>query len=237
MKTYLYAMEIEVLFEDNYCVIVNKPNNVLIHNSYYARNIKDATLLKLLKDQLNLELFPVHRLDRKTSGVLVLTKQKEYVAVFQELFNSNTIKKSYLGIVRGFVEVELNITTPVKNPDTKVYKDAATICVPLQKIQLNIAVHPYEFSRYSLVKLLPETGRMHQLRIHMNKISHPIVGDYKYGDRFHNRMFENEFNCNNLFLHANSIEFLHPISKNEINVNAPLPADWNKVFKNFNWKV
>jgi len=107
----------------------------------------------------------------------------------------------------------------------------------LQKIQLNIAVHPYEFSRYSLVKLLPETGRMHQLRIHMNKISHPIVGDYKYGDRFHNRMFENEFNCNNLFLHANSIEFLHPISKNEINVNAPLPADWNKVFKNFNWKV
>ncbi|GGK50520.1 tRNA pseudouridine(65) synthase TruC [Lutibacter litoralis] len=236
MKMYIYPMKIEILFEDNYCVIVNKPNNVLIHNSYYARNIKDATLLNLLKEQLNLELFPVHRLDRKTSGVLVLTKQKEYVAVFQELFNSNAIKKSYLGIVRGFVEEELNITSPVKNPDTKVYKDASTICIPLQKIELNIAVHPYEFSRYSLVKLLPETGRMHQLRIHMNKISRPIIGDYKYGDRFHNRMFENEFNCNNLFLHADSIQFSHPILNNKINVKATLPTDWSTIFKDFNWK-
>ena len=230
-------MKIEILFEDNYSIIVNKPNNVLIHNSYYARNIKDATLLNLLKEQLNLELFPVHRLDRKTSGVLVLTKQKEYVAVFQELFNSNTIKKSYLGIVRGFVEEELDITTPVKNPDTQVYKDAETFCKPLQKIELNIAVHPYEFSRYSLVKLIPRTGRMHQLRIHMNKISRPIIGDYKYGDRFHNRMFENEFNCNNLFLHANSIAFTHPYLNTEIFVNATLPKDWNKIFELFKWNI
>ena len=208
-------MKIGVLFEDNYLVIVNKPNNVLVHNSYYARNIKDATLLDLLKEQLNLELYPVHRLDRKTSGVLVLAKQKQHVAQFQELFNSNTIKKSYLAIVRGFVDEVLEITTPVKNPDTKVYKDAATFCKPLQKIELNIAVHPYKFSRYSLVELTPQTGRMHQLRIHMNKISRPIVGDYKYGDRFHNRMFENEFACNKIFLHANSNQFTHPISNTD----------------------
>jgi len=236
-NVYIYPMKIEVLFEDKYCIIVNKPNNVLIHNSYYARNIKDPTLLNLLKEQLDLELFPVHRLDRKTSGVLVLAKQKEHVSVFQELFNSKAIKKSYLGIVRGYVEEELNITTPVKNPDTKVYKDAATVCSPLQKIELNIAVHPYECSRYSLVKLVPKTGRMHQLRIHMNKINRPIIGDYKYGDRFHNRMFENEFNCKNLFLHADSIQFLHPILKNKINVKTALPDDWIKMFEAFNWKA
>lgn len=229
-------MKIDILFEDNYCIIINKPNNVLVHNSYYARNIKDATLLNLLKEQLNLELFPVHRLDRKTSGVLVLSKNKKHVAIFQELFNSNTIKKSYVAIVRGFVEEELKITTPVKNPDTKVYKDAATFCKPLHKIELKIAVHPYAFSRYSLVKLIPETGRMHQLRIHMNKISRPIIGDYKYGDRFHNRMFENEFNCNNIFLHASSIQFTHPILNTTISVNAILPSDWNKIFKIFNWE-
>jgi len=236
-NVYIYPMKIEVLFEDKYCIIVNKPNNVLIHNYYYARNIKDPTLLNLLKEQLDLELFPVHRLDRKTSGVLVLAKQKELVSVFQELFNSKAIKKSYLGIVRGYVEEELNITTPVKNPDTKVYKDAATVCSPLQKIELNIAVHPYECSRYSLVKLVPKTGRMHQLRIHMNKINRPIIGDYKYGDRFHNRMFENEFNCKNLFLHADSIQFLHPILKNKINVKTALPDDWIKMFEAFNWKA
>jgi tRNA pseudouridine65 synthase len=230
-------MKIEVLFEDNYCIIVNKPNNVLIHNSYYARNIKDATLLHLLKEQLNLELFPVHRLDRKTSGVLVLAKQKDKVAVFQDLFNSNTIKKSYLAIVRGFVDEELEITTPVKNPDTKVYKDAITYCKPLHKIELNIAVHPYKFSRYSLVKLIPETGRMHQLRIHMNKISRPIVGDYKYGDRFHNRMFENEFNCKNIFLHAESIQFTHPFLNTELFISASLPSDWNKIIELFNWEI
>lgn len=230
-------MKIGVLFEDNYLVIVNKPNNVLVHNSYYARNIKDATLLDLLKEQLNLELYPVHRLDRKTSGVLVLAKQKQHVAQFQELFNSNTIKKSYLAIVRGFVDEVLEITTPVKNPDTKVYKDAATFCKPLQKIELNIAVHPYKFSRYSLVELTPQTGRMHQLRIHMNKISRPIVGDYKYGDRFHNRMFENEFACNNIFLHANSIQFTHPISNTDLFLKAPLPNDWNKIIKLFKWII
>jgi tRNA pseudouridine65 synthase len=230
-------MEIEILFEDEYIIIVNKPNNVLIHNSYYARNIKESTLLDLLKNQFKVDFYPVHRLDRKTSGVLVLAKQKENVAIFHELFNSNLIEKVYLGIVRGFVNESVTIESPVKNPDTKVYKEAETYCEPLQIKLLEIPVHPYENSRYSLVKLTPKTGRMHQLRIHMNKISHPIVGDYKYGDRFHNRMFENEFNCHNLFLHANSITFIHPLLNTKISVKATLSNDWVKVFKLFNWKT
>jgi len=100
---------------------------------------------------------------------------------------------------------------------------------------VDIPVHPYENARYSLVKLTPTTGRMHQLRIHMNKISHPIVGDYKYGDRFHNRMFENEFDCNNLFLHAHQLEFTHPITTKKIAITANLPNDWHKIFRKFNW--
>jgi tRNA pseudouridine65 synthase len=230
-------MEIEILFEDDTIIVVNKPNNVLIHNSYYARNIKEPTLLELLTEQLNCDFYPVHRLDRKTSGVLLLAKQKENVAVFQELFNENKIQKVYVGIVRGFVEKEILITTPVKNPDTQIYKEAETNCEPLCTKLLNIPVHPYENSRYSLVKLTPSTGRMHQLRIHMNKISHPIVGDYKYGDRFHNRMFENEFNCKNLFLHANSLEFTHPFTNKKVAINATLPLDWLLIFDKFNWKL
>lgn len=230
-------MKIEILFEDETIVIVNKSNNVLIHNSYYARNIKDATLLEILHKQLELNLYPVHRLDRKTSGLLILAKQKENVAVFQKLFNENEIQKTYIAIVRGFVTERLLINTPVKNPDTLVYKDAETLCIPIKTIELNIPVHPYETSRYSLVELKPATGRMHQLRIHMNKISNPIVGDYKYGDRFHNRMFENEFNCQYLFLHAISLKFEHPITKEKMNVHAQVPKDWTEIFNKFEWSL
>lgn len=230
-------MKIEILFEDYHIVIVNKPNNLLIHNSYYARNIKEDTLLDLLYAQFGRHFYPVHRLDRKTSGVLMLAKQKEDVAVFQELFNVNQIQKTYLGIVRGFVDLSVSVTSPVKNPDTKIYRDAETYCEPIHTKLLEIPVVPYDNSRYSLVKLTPSTGRMHQLRIHMNKISHPIVGDYKYGDRFHNRMFENVFNCENLFLHAHSLHFTQPITNEKISIKASLPNDWKKVFKIFDWNL
>ena len=234
---YICTMKIEIIFEDSHIIIVNKPNNILIHNSYYARNIKEPTLLELLNNQLGNEFYPVHRLDRKTSGVIVLAKKKEYVAIFQELFNSNSIKKIYLGIVRGFVKESIIINSPVKNTDTKIYKDAETYCDPFTNITLEIAVQPYENSRYSLVKLTPSTGRMHQLRIHMNKISHPIVGDYKYGDRFHNRMFETEFSTPNLFLHAYSLYFMHPITLKKIEIIAEIPNDWKSIFEKFNWNL
>ena len=129
-------MEIEILFEDKHIIVINKPNNLLIHNSYYARNIKEDTLLDILNKQTNSNCYPVHRLDRKTSGILILAKQKKDVAVFQELFNANKIQKTYVGIVRGFVEKEILITSPVKNPDTLVYKEAETLCEVLQKKQL-----------------------------------------------------------------------------------------------------
>ncbi|MBT8317852.1 MAG: pseudouridine synthase [Lutibacter sp.] len=230
-------MHIEILFEDDFILIVNKPNNLLIHNSYYARNIKEPTLLDLLLEQFNHNYFPVHRLDRKTSGVILLAKQKENVSIFQELFNSNLIEKTYLGIVRGFLNDSIKIESPVKNPDTKIYKNAETFCKPLLTKSLDIAVKPFETSRYSLVTLQPSTGRMHQLRIHMNKISHPIVGDYKYGDRFHNRMFEDNFNCKNLFLHAYTLKLTHPITNKTIKIEADLPKDWYTIFTNFDWKL
>lgn len=230
-------MQLEILFEDEFIIIVNKPNNVLIHNSYYARNIKEATLLDILFEQFKVNFYPIHRLDRKTSGVLILAKHKENVSKFQELFNSNEIEKTYLAIVRGLLCESTQINSPVKNPDTKNYKEAETYYKPLQVKQLDIPVHPYKTSRYSLVKLIPITGRMHQLRIHMNKISHPIIGDYKYGDRFHNRMFEGNFNCHNLFLHALSLKIKHPITNKVLKISASLPNDWKTIFKVFDWEI
>ncbi len=226
---------IEIIYEDDHIVVVNKPNNFLVHHSNYARNIEEPTLLDALADQFNDPLYPVHRLDRKTSGILLFCKHKDIVVDFQGLFTENSIAKTYYAIVRGFTEKKFIIDSPVKNDDSGIYKDALTHGETIHKIELHIPVHPYDSSRYSLVTLAPQTGRMHQLRIHMNKISHPIIGDYKYGDRFHNRMFETEFQCIYMFLHARSLQFEHPISHKKLDLTANFPKDWDIMLNRFGW--
>lgn len=230
-------MEIPLIFEDDYIIAVNKPANCIIHNSYYARNIKSKTLLQLLTEQHNSTYYPIHRLDFKTSGLVLLAKHKEKIPTFQHLFIKNQIQKRYIAVVRGFVNESIEISSPVKHPENKEYKDANTICTPLGTKEIDIAVHPYNSARYSLVELIPKTGRIHQLRIHMNKISHPIVGDYKYGDRFHNRMFETKFKLFSMFLHATSLSFKHPVTKKKININASFSEDWHKLFKLYEWEI
>lgn len=228
-------MIIELLHEDDAIIIVNKPANVLVHRSYYARNINEPTLLDLLINQFGRKFYPLHRLDRKTSGLLVLAKNKKLVAPFQKLFDSGGMKKYYIAIVRGHVHEELRITSPVKHPETKIYKEAKTLCIPLYTSYLDIPVGPYEQSRYSMVKLQPETGRIHQLRIHMNKVSRPIIGDTKYGDRFHNRMFDEKFACSDLLLHAQGLRFRHPIHNQEIELQTKIPLHWQPILDVMDW--
>ncbi|NQY07124.1 MAG: pseudouridine synthase [Flavobacteriaceae bacterium] len=216
-----------IVFQDNYMIAANKPNNQLIHRSYMARNMDDEkTLLDDLKLELKQDLYPIHRLDRKTSGIILLAKSKEYITPFMTLFESNTIEKTYYALVRGHISEEKIIDSPVKGRDANKYKQALTVCCPLEQFTLNIPVYPYDNSRYTLVKLSPKTGRLHQLRIHMNKISHPIVGDPKYGDRFHNRMFEEKLGCNKLFLHAKCLKFMHPFTNKKTDLEVDFPEHW-----------
>lgn len=227
---------LEVCFEDDYILAINKPNNVLVHHSSMARNQSDEkSLIQLLFDEYEHPFYPVHRLDRKTSGILLFAKQKEYVASFQELFVSNQIQKIYYGIVRGHIAESGKIDTPVKGRDANVHKEALTYFKQLKTVELDIPVHPYDNSRYSLVELTPKTGRLHQLRIHLNKISHPLIGDPKYGDRFHNRMFETEFDCSNMFLHAKQLDFIHPFTEEKLLITANFPNNWYTIFNKFNW--
>ena len=229
-------MNVSILYEDDYIVCASKPNNVVVHHAHHSRNVADeASLLQLLQEQCGEKMFPIHRLDRKTSGILLLAKKSEYVAKFQELFMNNQIQKTYYGIVRGHAPETKIIDSPVKGRDANVHKDAETHLETLKTVIVDIPVKPYDTSRYSLVKLMPKTGRLHQLRIHMNKISHPLIGDPKYGDKNHNMMFLENFNCENLFLHARSLAFIHPYSNEKIEIIAELPEDWNTVFERFGW--
>ncbi|MCH3882215.1 pseudouridine synthase [Tenacibaculum aquimarinum] len=229
-------MDLEIIFEDEYIICVNKPNNVLVHHARHSRNVADEeSLLQLLDAQVGGKFYPIHRLDRKTSGIILLAKETKYVSKFQELFTDNLIDKTYFGIVRGHAPETKIIDSPVKGRDGKVHKEAETHLTTIEKIVLDIPVKPYDSSRYSLVELKPKTGRMHQLRVHANKISHPLIGDPKYGDKNHNVMFEENFSCKNMFLHAGTLEFKHPFLEEKLFLKATFSKDWITLFKVFNW--
>lgn len=230
-------MSLEIIFEDDYIICVNKPNNVLVHHAFLSRNVGDEdSLLQIIDKELGIKVYPIHRLDRKTSGLILLAKEKEHVSRFQELFTTKQIQKTYFGVVRGFSPESKTIDSPVKGRDANVHKEALTYLKTLANITLNIPVKPYDSSRYSLVEFLPQTGRMHQLRVHSNKISHPLIGDAKYGDKNHDIMFDNNFGWKNLFLHAGKLEFIHPFSSEKMMLKGTFPKDWLELFEEFKWE-
>jgi len=231
-------MNVTIVYEDDFILCVIKPNNMVVHHAHHSRNVADEdSLLQILFKHFNAKFYPIHRLDRRTSGIILMAKETKYVSKFQNLFTENAIQKIYFGVVRGHAPGCKIIDSPVKGKDGKVHKDAETHLKTLHKIILDIPVKPYNSSRYSLVKLHPKTGRLHQLRIHMNKISHPLIGDAKYGDKNHNVMYDENFKWNNLFLHAHSLEFTHPFLEKELFLKADFPKNWVDLFNEFEWPI
>jgi tRNA pseudouridine65 synthase len=230
-------MSLIKIFEDEYFIGVHKPNNMLVHHAHHSRNISDETsLLQLILKKTGLKVYPIHRLDRKTSGIILLAKKTQYVSTFQKLFTHHEIQKIYYGVVRGFSPETKIIDSPVKGRDASVHKAALTYLKTISKITLEIPVEPYDSSRYSLVELSPKTGRMHQLRVHANKISHPLIGDPKYGDKNHNQMFDKQFGWKHMFLHAGKLEFIHPFTSEKLLLKAAFPKDWISLFEKFAWE-
>ncbi|WP_373943270.1 pseudouridine synthase [Polaribacter sejongensis] len=153
-------MEILVIYQDEYIICVAKPNNVLVHHAHHSRNVADEkSLLQLLDEQIGGKFYPIHRLDRKTSGIILLAKETHFVSKFQDLFTANEIQKTYYGVVRGFSPESKIIDSPVKGRDANVHKEALTHLRTLEQVTLDIPVKPYDSSRYSLVELSPKAGK------------------------------------------------------------------------------
>jgi tRNA pseudouridine65 synthase len=160
-----------------------------------------------------------------------------------ELFRENEIKKEYIAVVRGYTMQEDIIDYALKfildkkaDKDAKENKepqDAQTIYKRLSTLELPYPVSRYSVARYSLVRLFPQTGRKHQLRRHLKHIFHPIVGDTKYGRGEHNKLFREKFNINRLLLHSSKISFIHPITKVNIEINAPIDSEFQKIINLF----
>lgn len=233
---------LEILYQDAYLVAINKPSGLLVHKSPIdKRETKFA--LQLLRDQLGQYVYPVHRLDKPTSGVLIFALSSEVAMLLSQQFREQEIQKEYLAVVRGYTEPEGLIAYDLKvildkkaDKDRKPDKDAQeaqTYYHCLGKIEFPIPVSRYPVARYSLLKLLPKTGRKHQLRRHMKHILHPIVGDTKYGRNEHNRLFRDNFECHRLLLHSSKILFKHPIHGNTISLEAPLDEVFKRIYTLF----
>ena len=236
---------LEILYHDEYIVAINKPSGLLVHKSPIDKHeIRFA--LQELRDQIGKYVYPVHRLDKPTSGVLLFGLSKEIAQVLSEAFRNNEIKKEYIAVVRGYTDEQGVIEHPLKQMlDTKAEKergitkeeqDAQTHYERVETIELPYAVSRYPMARYSLVRLFPQTGRKHQLRRHMKHIHHHMIGDTKHGRGEHNTLFREKFECHRLLLHSTKITFIHPINKKILVIKAPLDEMFQKLFKIFEWK-
>jgi tRNA pseudouridine65 synthase len=213
----------KIVYQDDYCLVVSKPSNQIIHHSYFARNIDELSLVDELRQNGFPNASPVHRLDRKTSGLILFATESNYVIDFQALFDSDSIQKTYIALVRGWPSEQGIINSPVKN-ERGNYKEALTSYKLLKKVERAFDIPPYPSQRYSLIEFEPKTGRYHQLRIHANKIGHPIINDPKHGNRHHNHYFQEKLSLHDLYLHANKLCFTHPFSNKKVSLSLPLPA-------------
>ena len=212
---------IEIIYEDEDIIVVNKPKGMVVHP---ANGNPDGTLvnaiMNICKDSLSGiggEIRPgiVHRLDKDTSGLLIVAKNDMAHVKMSEQIKNHEVKKTYIALVRGVIkENEATIDMPIgrsasdrkKMAVTKNGKNAVTHIKVLKR-----------YNKYTLLEINIETGRTHQIRVHLSHIGYPIIGDYTYSNG------KNEFGVEGQCLHAKCLEFKHPITKKEMKLEAPLP--------------
>jgi tRNA pseudouridine65 synthase len=240
----LQPPHIDILFEDEHLVAIHKPAGLLVHRSYLARRERFFAM-QMTRDLVGCHVFPVHRLDRPTSGVLLFAKSSEVARMLCEQFANHSIKKHYLAIVRGNIHETGTLDYALKQEfddlgdkhvdPNKAAQEAVTDYQPLLNTEIPFSSGRYPSSRYGLVRLSPHTGRKHQLRRHMAHLRHPIVGDTTHGDGKQNKFFREHFGINRLWLIAKSLQFVHPVTQQTMHIETELEAEWLNVFNAFGW--
>ena len=220
-----------ILYQSLDLVAINKPHGLLVHRSPIASDASEFAI-QLLRDQLGQRVYPVHRLDRKTSGVLLFALNEVMNAAMQQQFMAGQVHKTYLALVRGYTPDEQTIDYPLRRDEGRhagTMQEAVTHLKTLQRTEIPLPHGKHQTSRYSLVELTPETGRMHQLRKHMAHILHPIIGDRPHGCNKQNKLFLAYFGMNTMLLHARQIAFAHPVSVEAIVIEAPWQAEFDRM--------
>lgn len=239
---------LDVLYEDTHCIAVHKPAGLLVHKSPIDRH-EHRYAMKILRDQLSARVYPVHRLDKPTSGLLLFAKSPESAAILAQQFEQRQVEKQYLALVRGWCAPQGRIDHELRHVADFKHEVDAVSAKPAQAAHTHFARMAcfelpwpdgrFATSRYSLVSLTPLTGRKHQLRRHMKHISHPIVGDVKYGKGSHNRRFREQLACHRLLLAATDLHLAaSDLHATPLHIHCPLEDEFTALLQRLDaWRV
>lgn len=236
------SREFEILFEDDFFVAINKPPGILVHRTPMSRD--KVFVLQALSNQIGQKIYPIHRLDRPTSGVLLFAKSGECAGLVQKQIQLGEIKKEYTALVRGWFKLDtalektnttmcdsyLVCDSPLGKINSKgelegECQDAETWIECLRQIEIPLKYREFDSIRYSMLNVIPKTGRTHQIRRHLAHLRSPIVGDTRYGDLNHNKIFREKLGFDRLWLHSRVFVFWHPKEKKQIILSCKLPRN------------
>lgn len=219
---------LDIRYEDQDVIVINKPKGMIVHPT--GMNQKDTLVNALLyhcKDLsgINGVMRPgiVHRIDKDTTGLLIVAKNDQAHLSLSEQLKDKTVSRKYYALIHGVLEHDYGtIDAPIgRDPN-----DRQKMCVTAKNSKKAVTHFKVmeRFKNYTLVECSLETGRTHQIRVHMQYIKHPVVGDPKYS-------YRKTMNCNGQLLHAHELEFIHPRSNQKVVVKAPLPDDFEKILQ------
>lgn len=220
-------MALEIIYRDEQLIAINKPHGLLVHRSKYADDAK-VFAMQELRNQIGQYVYPCHRIDRKTSGILLFTLDEPNNSIVQQLFAENHIKKTYLAIVRGYTDDAGTIDYALVNEKGKS-QEAVTSYKTISRSEINVPFGNFNTSRYSLVEAYPQNGRLHQIRKHLAHIHHPIIGDRPHGCNKQNKLFKERWDMMTMMLHASKLELEHPVTKEVIKIEASLSEEMLRV--------
>ena len=237
--------QLEIIYQDEALVAVNKPSGLLVHRSMIDKH-ETRFALQMVRNQVGQHVYPVHRLDKPTSGVLLFALSPEIAKVMGEKFEHGEIHKTYVAVVRGYTEAsgvinyplkeELDKKSDKKSKQDKEPQEAITSYERMATTEQVLPVGRYDTARYSLVRITPKTGRKHQIRRHFKHVFHPLVGDTTHGDGKHNQLFRDVFDCHRLLLTATTLSFDHPVSGEKVVINAGLDNAFQSIIERLGWR-
>ena len=223
---------LDVIHADDTLAIVNKPAGLMVHDSALARGETDFAADRL-REQFGKPIFLVHRLDRATSGCLLLAFDRETASALGKVLMSREVEKDYWAVCRGWPDEAFTVDHPLDGgPGKPQKKPAVTHFTRLATTELSMPSAGFDTSRYALLCATLDTGRFRQIRRHLKHLSHHLIGDTSHGDGRHNRNFR-MLGIHRMLLHARRLAFVHPGTGARVDVTAPVDAEFAKALALF----
>lgn len=216
---------LNILYQDDRLVAVDKPAGILVHQTRHAEPAGQIAM-KILRDQLGQKVFTIHRLDRPTSGVLLFATTKDGLRLAHDLFEKRQVTKKYIAVVHGETPLHWQADTPLFRSDDETPREARTDFRRLH-YQPHGSFPAAPELEVSVIEAIPQTGRYHQIRQHLHRSGHPIVGDYLYGNIDQNNHVAEQTGISRMMLMSSELHFRHPVTGSPIEIKAPFPAEFH----------